>query len=130
MLQKMQKRIQGQKKKGFTLVELIVVIAILAILALILVPTMTGLIDDANKAVAHANARTVYTAAKAAITKQLTTAVAPTADNIKSACGNYLGDDFKTSLITITLTDDAKDIATVKYDKTTYNGDTFTDSTT
>lgn len=36
-------------KKGFTLVELIVVLVILAILAALLVPALTGYIDKANK---------------------------------------------------------------------------------
>lgn len=36
-------------KKGFTLVELIVVLVILAILAALLIPTLTGYIDKANK---------------------------------------------------------------------------------
>lgn len=35
-------------KKGFTLVELIVVLVILAILAALLVPALTGYIDKAN----------------------------------------------------------------------------------
>lgn len=38
-----------KKKKGFTLVELIVVLVILAILATLLVPALTGYIDKANK---------------------------------------------------------------------------------
>ena len=37
-------------KKGFTLVELIVVIAIMAILAAVLVPTVTNKVKDANAA--------------------------------------------------------------------------------
>ena len=37
-------------KKGFTLVELIVVLVILAILAALLVPALTGYIDKARKA--------------------------------------------------------------------------------
>ena len=38
-----------KSKKGFTLVELIVVLVILAILAALLIPTLTGYIDKANK---------------------------------------------------------------------------------
>lgn len=48
-------------KKGFTLIELIVVIAILAILAAILVPSITGYIDEAKIARDRANVRTYYT---------------------------------------------------------------------
>ena len=36
-------------KKGFTLVELIVVLVILAILAALLIPALTGYIDKANQ---------------------------------------------------------------------------------
>ena len=38
-----------KKKRGFTLVELIVVLVILAILAALLVPALTGYIDKARK---------------------------------------------------------------------------------
>lgn len=58
-----------KNKKGFTLVELIVVIAILGILALFLVPSFKGYSDDAKKQVAQSNARTVWEAAKIAETK-------------------------------------------------------------
>lgn len=57
-------------KKGFTLVELIVVIAILAILAAILIPLVSGYISDANEAKGAANARTVYAAACAYVAKE------------------------------------------------------------
>ena len=51
-------------KKGFTLVELVVVIAILAILAAIAIPTINNLIEDANKSTDMANAQTIEVAIK------------------------------------------------------------------
>lgn len=47
-------------KKGFTLIELIVVIAILAILAAILIPAITGYIARATNAKEQANCRSLY----------------------------------------------------------------------
>lgn len=48
-------------KKGFTLIELIVVIAILAILAAIAIPSFMGITDEADAKVALANARNIAT---------------------------------------------------------------------
>ncbi|MEG0328287.1 MAG: prepilin-type N-terminal cleavage/methylation domain-containing protein [Erysipelothrix sp.] len=53
-------------KKGFTLIELVIVIAILAILALILIPAMSGYIGSANTSKYQADARSIYTAASVA----------------------------------------------------------------
>ncbi len=47
-------------KKGFTLIELIVVIAILAILAAILIPAVTGYITKATESKDAANCRSLY----------------------------------------------------------------------
>ena len=55
------KLIKKNNKKGFTLIELVIVIAILAILALILVPAIGKYVGNANTAKNEASARTIYT---------------------------------------------------------------------
>ena len=47
-------------KKGFTLVELVIVIAVIAILASVLIPTFGGIIDKANQSAAQQNAANIY----------------------------------------------------------------------
>lgn len=53
-----------KNKKGFTLVELIVVLVILAILAALLIPALTGYIDKANKEKIISETRMVVMAAQ------------------------------------------------------------------
>lgn len=53
-----------KNKKGFTLVELIVVLVILAILAALLVPALTGYIDKANDQAIIAKTRSLVMAAQ------------------------------------------------------------------
>lgn len=52
-----------RNKKGFTLIELMVVIVIIAILAAIALPTFSGMLNDAKDSAATAEARNVYTIA-------------------------------------------------------------------
>jgi prepilin-type N-terminal cleavage/methylation domain-containing protein len=59
-------------KKGFTLIELIVVVAILVALMLMLVPRLTGFTDEATKTANTANARAIYTAINASKTAKAT----------------------------------------------------------
>ena len=49
-------------KKGFTLVELVIVIAVIAILAAVLIPTFGGIIEKAQKSAALQEARNEYAA--------------------------------------------------------------------
>lgn len=121
------KRLENLKnKKGFTLIELIVVIAILGILMLILVPSFLGYADDAKEQVAKANTRTVWTSAKAAESKsEYTTGMSVTlcpkvdskfCDEIK----NKLGTSF-TGTYSVILDAGNKKVEKVEY---TTNGKT------
>lgn len=51
-----------KKRKGFTLIELIVVLAILAIIALLAIPKFLGTLDRANWKTHMANIRTIESA--------------------------------------------------------------------
>lgn len=64
------KKTRKSSKKGFTLVELIVVLVILAILAAMLVPALTGYIRRARQEKDYQMAASVLTAAQAAATYQ------------------------------------------------------------
>ena len=48
-------------KKGFTIVELVIVIAVIAILAAVMIPTFSSIIEKAQMSAAIQEARTYYT---------------------------------------------------------------------
>lgn len=52
---------KNNKRKGFTIVELVIVIAVIAILAAVMIPTISGVIADANEAARDTDAKTTYT---------------------------------------------------------------------
>lgn len=78
-------------KKGFTLVELIVVLVILAILAALLIPALTGYIDKANKEKVVSETRMLVMAAQTegteAYSKLTSGGKTPTADEIAEEVG-------------------------------------------
>lgn len=53
-------------KKGFTIVELVIVIAVIAILAGVLIPTFATVVEKANKSSAQQQAKNFYTLLEAA----------------------------------------------------------------
>ena len=52
---------KNTKKKGFTVVELVIVIAVIGILSAVLIPTFAGLVDKANKSALQQNLSNAYT---------------------------------------------------------------------
>lgn len=65
----MQKLQAKRTKKGFTLVELVIVIAILAILAAIAIPVVMSIIERANTSSGKSDAQTIDLALKSYISK-------------------------------------------------------------
>ena len=53
---------KNTKKRGFTIVELVIVIAVIAILASVLIPTFSGVVTKAKESAAKQNASAAWTA--------------------------------------------------------------------
>ena len=60
-------------KKGFTIVELVIVIAVIAILAGVLIPTFAGIVSKANKSAAEQEAANAYKEDLAMLNAQVAT---------------------------------------------------------
>jgi len=64
------KRLFFKDNKGLTLAELVVILAILAVISMILIPTLTGYIDEARAKKYLPNAKSCFDAAQAMFSKQ------------------------------------------------------------
>lgn len=71
------KKVGKSSKKGFTLVELIVVLVILAVLAAMLVPALTGYVKRAREEKDYQAAATCLTAAQSLATEEYAKAATP-----------------------------------------------------
>lgn len=96
-----------KEKKGFTLVELIVVLVILAILAALLVPALTGYIDRANNQKVIATTRQVVMAAQTCTSEAYA----------KAAAGELASDDLELTDSTAPKKSDVLDLAEVAINK-------------
>lgn len=74
----MLKNLKNKKKKGFTLIELIIVIAIIAILAAVAIPKFSSISKDAKIKSDIANAKTISNAVSALIAEGEIDTPAPT----------------------------------------------------
>jgi len=68
VLQKLRRRLQGEREGGFTLIELMVVVLIIAILIAIAIPTFLGARSRAQDRAAQASLRNALVAAKSIYT--------------------------------------------------------------
>ena len=81
-------------KKGFTLMEMLIVVAIIAVLVAIAIPTFTGQLERANQSTDLANVRAAYAEA---VVKQLESggAVKHATPNMKSASWDKIDQTLK-----------------------------------
>ena len=107
-------------KKGFTIVELVIVIAVIAILAGVMIPTFGGIIKTANESAVKQAAAAAY---KEAYALDLSDGVLDGVDankkNVSETVAGYSYDS-ATSKVTFEYVDSAKKIKVVTNDGATW----------
>ena len=104
-------------RKGFTIVELVIVIAVIAILAGVLIPTFAGVTNKAKESKALQEAKNAYTADLALLNGQVTET---------KAAGTAVGDETLAGTFTVDATDGSYTYSFKNGDNITY---TFSSST-
>jgi len=127
MIKKLQKL---KAKKGFTLVELIVVIAIIGVLAAILVPTMLGYVENSRITSADQIAKTIKDAAQVAATEMDTQGMGLNA-TVLEVKGSYDADGAAGTKVTFAAAGavggaDANPNGVIGVDNTNYKGNNKT----
>ncbi|HAN21662.1 MAG TPA: hypothetical protein DCP51_08335 [Clostridiales bacterium] len=83
-----------KSKKGFTLVEIIVVLVIVAILAAIAIPQFSGFVNRANSQQTLAEARAVYVAAQAVVAEENSDGTVVAGDITAAKVNTLIGENY------------------------------------
>ena len=92
-----------KNKKGFTLMEMLIVVAIIAVLIAIAIPTMNNALEKSREAVDEANIRSLYAEAYAAVLTE-DTAAKTSINGAELHCTKDADSDRYTAVATYTMT--------------------------